>query len=190
MTGYVDTDSPLCAEVRARQGAATTRRTRSPGSPRSRVIILRSAPCRGTAAARRAIILEFVEALPRGRLQRAHPCHRRFAGAHLPRCLRGGAPGRRQRLDPRRPGAIQLVHPDDVPRVGKDHLYLAFTYPGPSPPPSTISRWSPTSTACTAVTKRAASGEWLLRTQCLSGALAHRCRCDPHCRFRRAGQHT
>jgi len=128
VAGYVDTASPLCTEVRAHpeqydDAEAITRFLHTHGyHPRQCQISL------GQLQHERAVILEFV--------RRFH-----LAGFNI-HIHAIGDMGIRTAVDAIEAARaadgvttthdslahVQLVHPDDVPRIGRDHLYLAFTY--------------------------------------------------------------
>jgi predicted amidohydrolase YtcJ len=128
VTGYVDTASPLCTEVRAHteqyDGAeAAARFLREHGyHPRQCQISL------GQLQHERPVILEFV--------RRFH-----LAGFNI-HIHAIGDMGIRTAVDAIEAARaadgvstthdslahVQLLNPDDVPRIGRDHLFLAFTY--------------------------------------------------------------
>jgi predicted amidohydrolase YtcJ len=174
--GYVDTASPLCTEVRAHpeqyEGAEAVKVfLREHGyHPRQRQISL------GQPQHERAVILEFV--------RRFH-----LAGFNI-HIHAIGDMGIRTTVDAIEAARaadgvtathdslahVQLVHPDDVPRIGRDRLFLAFTYEWADTDPeydlSVVPFLRPRNGFRL---RRAASQERLLRAQCLSCAFPARC---------------
>ncbi len=128
VVGYVDTASPLCVEVRAHHeqfemAAATAAFLKEHGHHPDQCLI----PA-GQLQHDRAVILEFAKRF-----------HLAGFGVHIHAI--GDLPIRTavDAIEAARAADgissthdalahIQLVHPDDVARIGRDHLYLAFTY--------------------------------------------------------------
>jgi predicted amidohydrolase YtcJ len=128
VVGYVDTASPLCADVRANldryePAAATAAFIREHGHHPDQCQI-----SSGQLQHERGIIMEYVRRF-----------HLAGFGVHVHAI--GDLPIRTavDAIEAARAADgvstthdalahVQLVHPDDVPRIGRDHLYLAFTY--------------------------------------------------------------
>ena len=128
VTGYVDTDSPPCVDVRAHpekydSGAAALAFMKTNGFHPGQCQV-----SSGQLQHDRAVILEFVK---------------RFHLAGFPVHIHAiGDLGIRTAVDAIEAARaadgistqhdalahIQLVNPDDIARIGRDHLYLAFTY--------------------------------------------------------------
>jgi predicted amidohydrolase YtcJ len=128
VTGYVDTAAPLCVAVRAEparyeSSTATAAFIKEHGYHPSQCQI-----SSGQLQHERAVILEFVKRF-----------HLAGFGVHIHAI--GDQPIRTavDAIEAARAADgistthdalahVQLVHPDDVVRIGRDHLYLAFTY--------------------------------------------------------------
>ena len=128
VTGYVDTASPLCAQVRAeaeRYAAAdgAARFIREHGFYPAQCIV-----SNGTLQHERAVILEFVKRFHLAGFN----MHIHVIGDRALRTALDAIEAARQadgNSNTRDSLAhIQLSTPEDVARVGKDHLYVAFTY--------------------------------------------------------------
>jgi len=128
VVGYVDTASPLCAEVRAHHeqyepAAASAAFVTEHGYHPDQCLI-----SSGQLQHERGVILEFVRRF-----------HLAGFGVHIHAIsdlpirtavdaieAARAADGVSSTHDAL--AHVQLVHPDDVARIGRDHLYLAFTY--------------------------------------------------------------
>ena len=117
VTGYVDTASTLCQDVRrnpAKYAAPpdVAAFIETNGYHPDQCLI-----SSGQLQHDRAVILEFVKRFHRGRLQRPHPRDRRRGGAHCGRRHRGGACRRRRRLDARCARARPIGQPGGCARA-------------------------------------------------------------------------
>jgi len=126
VVGYVDTAAPLCAEVRAHleEYEATAAAFRKEHGYHPDQCLISS----GQLQHERGVILEFTKRF-----------HDAGFGVHIHAI--GDLPIRTavDAIEAARAGDgnssthdalahVQLVHPDDVTRIGRDHLYLALTY--------------------------------------------------------------
>jgi len=128
VTGYVDTAAPLCAQVRAHpeayaSPAAVADFTKAHGYHPGQCQI-----SSGQLQHERAVILEFVRRFHlAGFGVHIHaigdlPVRTAVDAIEAARAADGNA-GTHDAL-----AHLQLVNPEDVARIGRDHLYLAFTY--------------------------------------------------------------
>ncbi len=126
--GYVETGSPLCAQVRANPekyetAAATAEFTKANGYHPGQCQISSGQPQHD-----RAVVLEFV--------RRFHlagfPVHIHAIGDLAVRTAVDAIEAARAAdgvsTEHDALAHVQLVHPDEITRIGRDHLYLAFTY--------------------------------------------------------------
>jgi len=128
VTGYVDTGSPICADVRAHPANYAT------AADIDKFIKIHGhhptqcAISEGELQHSREIILEYVKRMHLAGFN----IHIHAIGDRSVRTAVDAIEAARQAdgNSTTRDGLahLQLVHPDDVRRIGRDHLYLAFTY--------------------------------------------------------------
>ena len=128
VTGYVDTGSPLCAGVRAQPdkygaAAAIAAFIKAHGYHPGQCAI-----SSGELQHERSVIMEYVRRMHlAGFALHIHAISDRSVrtaldGIEAARAADGNSATRDSLAH------LQLVHPDDVKRIGRDHLYTAFTY--------------------------------------------------------------
>jgi len=128
VTGYVDTDSPLCTEVRAHPeqyaaAAAAQEFIRAHGFHPDQCAI-----SSGKLEHDRDVIMEFVRRFHlAGFTLHIHAIGDRAVRVAVDAIEAGrAADGIKTQHDSL--AHVQVAHPDDVGRIGLDHLYVAFTY--------------------------------------------------------------
>jgi predicted amidohydrolase YtcJ len=128
VTGYVDTSSPICADVRAHPAKYATAADidefiKVHGHHPAQCVI-----SNGELQHSREIILEYVKRMHLAGFN----VHIHAISDRSVRTAVDAIEAARQAdgNSTTRDGLahLQLVHPDDVRRIGRDHLYLAFTY--------------------------------------------------------------
>jgi predicted amidohydrolase YtcJ len=128
VTGYVDTASALCGEVRAQPAKYSATADVSAFIKAHGYHPGQCAISSGELQHERGVIMEYVRRMHRaGFALHIHAISDRSVRTALDaieaaRSSDGNATTRDSLAH------LQLVHPDDVQRIGKDHLYTAFTY--------------------------------------------------------------